>query len=72
MTRFLIIFLLIGIIIFIGGYYLNRLILKFQKIFSPEIKNNYSQTKRKKEEILYSKGDVIVMKGDADENDKAN
>ena len=71
MVRFLTIFFFIGILILIGGYYINRLLKKLRKIFSPTIKNNSSQPYRDNEEILYSKGDIVVMKGEAGGSEKS-
>ena len=71
MTKFLIIFLLVALLIFIGVSVVFKFIKRLFSPFMPEDSQKSAKSRDKDEEILYRKDDVVVMRGEAKKDDKS-
>ena len=66
MLKLLFILLLIGLI---ASYLIKGVKKKINNMFSPFKPQNPNDRQEKQDEVIYSKDDVVVLKGDAKKND---
>jgi len=71
MTKFLIIFLVVILLAFIGVSVIFKSIRRIFTAFIPQDDINKDQTRKKKyDNVIYDKEDVVVLKGEAKDKDK--
>jgi len=71
MTKFLIILLVIIVLVIIGVSYVFKSVRKIFTAFIPnEQFNKASSQKKKYDNVIYDKDDVVVLKGEAKDKDK--
>jgi uncharacterized protein (UPF0333 family) len=71
MTKFLILLLIIIVLAIIGVSYVFKSVRKFFSVLDPTQMDKRAKSARKKDEnVIYNKDDVVVLKGEARNEEK--